>query len=75
MYQLNGSAVGSNRYHAESIVGPLLCGAMVDSSHQSFLNSLWTSNTTQFTTDYYDSELQLIPMIVASGNWWRPEDA
>jgi hypothetical protein len=45
---------------------------MVDAAHQAFLNTLWTANSENFTTDYYDSELQLIPLIVASGNWWNP---
>jgi len=33
---------------------------------------LWSWTVNNFTTDYYDSELMLIPMIVASGNWWNP---
>lgn len=36
------------------------------------MNTLWRTNSENFTTDYYDSELQLIPLIVASGNWWNP---
>jgi len=71
-YNLDGSPVNGHRYFAEGIVGPLLCGAMTSPEHQDFLDALWTNNARQFTTDYYDSELQLIPMIVASGNWWNP---
>ena len=37
-----------------------------------FLDALWNWNAANFTTDYYDSELQLLPLIVASGNWWNP---
>ena len=71
IYNLNGTPNGG-RYFAEIVVGPLMVGCMVDPSHQTFLNTLWTANTDNFTTDYYDSELQLIPLIVASGNWWNP---
>lgn len=71
LYSLAGAAVGP-RYFAESTVGPLMVGCMVDAAHQGFLDTLWTANASHFTTDYYDSELQLLPMIVASGNWWRP---
>ncbi len=71
LYNLNGT-VNGGRYFAEIVVGPLTVGCMVDAAHQAFLNTLWTANTGNFTTDYYDSELQLIPLIVASGNWWNP---
>jgi len=71
IYNLNGTAA-AGRYFAEIVVGPLTVGCMVDAAHQAFLNTLWTANSENFTTDYYDSELQLIPLIVASGNWWNP---
>lgn len=70
-YHLDGSPF-ERRYPPKGIIGPLLCGAMVDPAHQDFLNTLWSWNVNNFTTDYYDSELMLIPMIVASGNWWNP---
>ncbi|WP_226986099.1 glycosyl hydrolase family 8 [Ramlibacter tataouinensis] len=70
-YKLNGTAI-SRAYSAGGIVGPVLAGAMVDPSFQTFLNNLWSWNTNNFTTHYYDSELQLIPMLLASGNWWTP---
>jgi hypothetical protein len=31
---------------------------------------LWSFNANNFSLQYYDAELQLIPMLVASGNWW-----
>jgi hypothetical protein len=70
-YHLDGSAM-ERRYPARAIVGPLLCGAMVDSANQDFLNSMWSWTVNNFITDYYDCELMLIPMMVASGNWWTP---
>jgi len=70
-YHLDGHAM-SRSYSPEGMIGPMLCGAMVDARFQNFCNSLWTWNASNFTTDYYDSELQLLPMIVASGNWWNP---
>jgi hypothetical protein len=53
-------------------IGPQLCGAMSNANHQDYLNKLWAFNVTNFSNDYYDAELQLIPMLVASGNWWNP---
>jgi hypothetical protein len=68
-YHLDGTSMGHD-YPASAIIGPLQCGAMVDAGNQAFLNSLWTWTSSNFVTSYYDSELMLIPMIVASGNWW-----
>jgi hypothetical protein len=73
---IGGNAALSSPYPASTpsyMVGPLLCGAMVDQSHQQFLNSAWDHNAESHSTLYYDAELQLLPMIVASGNWWTPE--
>jgi hypothetical protein len=70
-YHLNGYAMNRS-YSPEGMIGPMLCGAMVDARFQGFLDALWNWNASNFTTDYYDSELQLIPLIVASGNWWNP---
>jgi endoglucanase len=70
-YHLDGSVM-ERRFPPKGIIGPLLCGAMVDPAHQEFLNTLWSWTVNNFSTDYYDAELMLIPMIVASGNWWNP---
>ena len=53
-------------------MGPAMAGCLADAAHQGFLDTLWTAHAANFTTDYYDSELQLLPMLVASGNWWNP---
>jgi len=70
-YQLDGTPMGRN-YAPEGLIGSMLCGALADSRFQNFANALWTWNAENFTTDPYDSELQLVPLIVASGNWWNP---
>jgi len=59
-------------WYPKGMVGPMLCGAMVDPAHQAFLNSLWDLNNRIWEPKYYDAELQLLPMVVASGNWWNP---
>ncbi|NPC54279.1 glycosyl hydrolase family 8 [Caenimonas soli] len=70
-YHLDGNAM-ERSYPPTAMIGPMICGAMVDASHQDFLNTLYSWTSAHFTTSYYDSELQLLPMIVASGNWWTP---
>ena len=52
--------------------GPICAGACVDARFQGFLDTMWTWNATHLTTGYYDGEIQLLSMVVASGNWWTP---
>jgi hypothetical protein len=72
-YALSGKQLtggDSPAYH-----GPICAGACIDAKYQSFLDALWTWNATHTTTGYYDGELQLLSMVVASGNWWSPLNA
>ena len=69
-YQLDGTSMGN--YSSPSFTGPATAGAMVDAKFQPFLNSLWTHSSTNPADRYYDTELQLLSMIVVSGNWWNP---
>ncbi len=69
-YKLDGTVIGA--FPNPAFIGPACVGAMVDARFQGFLDALWTWNTSQLTTGYYDAELQFLSMIVASGNWWNP---
>ena len=76
-YAMNGSIPSPlfrpyPNWTPKGMIGPQLCGAMADASHQAYLNALWAYNANNFSHLYYDAELQLLPMIVASGNWWQP---
>ena len=67
-YLLNGTQMtggDSPAYH-----GPICAGACIDAQYQSFLDALWKWNASNLTTGYYDCEIQLLSMVVASGNWW-----
>jgi endoglucanase len=69
-YKLDGTVLSN--YAAPAFIGPATAGAMVDGRFQSFLNSLWSYSSAHPGSGYYESELQLISLIVASGNWWNP---
>jgi endo-1,4-beta-D-glucanase Y len=73
-YRLDGSAViAENLYwNPGSFVGPAMAGAMVDGRFQDALNGAWSYLAAKPSTAYYDSEIQLLSMIVATGNWWNP---
>lgn len=66
--QLTGGDSGA--YH-----GPILAGACIDAKYQPFLDALWNWNASHPTVGYYDGEIQLLSMVVASGNWWTPGTA
>jgi hypothetical protein len=69
-YSLDGTKLTggtSPSYH-----GPIMLGACIDSSYQAFLDAMWNWNASHLTTGYYDCEIQLLSMVVASGNWWTP---
>ncbi len=69
-YTLAGHQVtggDSPAYH-----GPICAGACIDPKYQGFLDALWNWNASHQTTGYYDGEIQLLSMVVASGNWWTP---
>jgi hypothetical protein len=77
-YRLDGTRIIDGNWPARAMIGPAMTGAQVDASFQAYLNASWDwinggpSNNPNFITGYYDSELMLIPMLVASGNWWSP---
>jgi hypothetical protein len=69
-YALDGTQLtggNSPAYH-----GPICAGACVDARFQGFLDTMWNWNVSHLTTGYYDGEIQLLSMVVASGNWWTP---
>ena len=70
-YKLDGTALDT-RYNSQSFSSPITSGAMVDGSFQNFLNNMFAWNVSHPAGGYFDNELQLIPMIVTTGNWWQP---
>jgi hypothetical protein len=69
-YALDGTMLTGGNSGAYQ--GPICAGACVDARFQGFLDSMWNWNANNLTTGYYDSEIQLLSMVVASGNWWSP---
>jgi endo-1,4-beta-D-glucanase Y len=69
-YKLDGTVIGN--YANPAFIGPATAGAIVDAKFQPFLNNLWTYSSSNAATGYYDNELQLLSLLVASGNWWIP---
>lgn len=69
-YKLDGTPLSN--YAAPAFIGPVTAGALVDIRFQRFLNKLWSYSSANPARGYYETELQLLSLIVASGNWWNP---
>ena len=46
--------------------------AMTHSSYQSFLNSIWSSVSTNSLDNQFTDAVRLLSMMVMSNNWWTP---
>lgn len=72
-YHLDGSRMNEySPWPARGVVAGAMNGAQVDASYQSYVNACWDWLDAKWVPSYYDAELTLLSMIVASGNWWNP---
>lgn len=69
-YTLSGTKLDSG--NGPAFIAPICAGGCVDARFQDFVDATWNWNVKNLTTGYYDAELQLLSMVVASGNWWSP---
>ena len=68
-YQLDGTPI--NNYFTSFFAAPFGVAAMTDASHQSFLNSVYDSVYNRYE-DYYEDSVNLLSLMVMSGNFWDP---
>ncbi len=73
-YTLGGDDMQRRHFEAMSFIAPFAVSAMVDTSHQGWLNKLWDYalgfDIDQF--DYYDNSIKMLDLILLSGNYWKP---
>jgi hypothetical protein len=67
-YNLSGGVISGG--DSAAFIAPIMLGGCVDAKYQKFVDAAWNWNAAHLTTGYYDSEIQLLSMVVASGNWW-----
>jgi endo-1,4-beta-D-glucanase Y len=72
-YHLDGSPSEGSNYLTMAFAAPFGVAAMADQQHEPWLNALWTLIADAPSQGYYEDTLQLLSMIVMSGNWWSPE--
>lgn len=69
-YTLDGTPLAT--YSSTAFTSPLLVASIVDAQHQSFLDSGWQLIKSS-NYSYYDASINLLSMLVISGNWWVPQ--
>ncbi|WP_064745672.1 glycosyl hydrolase family 8 [Paenibacillus sp. UNC451MF] len=74
-YNLNGTVISGETENSMAFVAPFAVSAMINSSNQTWLNSLWTkmANTSTSSIGYFENSIRLLVMITVSGNWWAPD--
>lgn len=68
-YTLDGKPLVS--YGSVAFTAPFMAACIVDSSHQSYLNSGWNI-IANWRESYYEDTINLLCMLLISGNWWPP---
>jgi endo-1,4-beta-D-glucanase Y len=71
-YTLAGDDVKGRYFEALSFIAPFAVSAMVDKKNQLWLNKIW-DYLVEFKLkdfDYYDNTINLMDMIIISGNYW-----
>lgn len=72
-YKLDGTPSAGSDYLTMAFAAPFGVAAMADGAHKPWLNELWTTISSSPSEGYYEDSIQLLSMIVMSGNWWAPE--
>jgi endo-1,4-beta-D-glucanase Y len=74
-YHLDGQTVDKEGETIPSFVCPMAVSAMIDPENQEWLNDLWNYITKEFEFKdyrYYDNTLQMLSLLILSGNYWQP---
>lgn len=71
-YRLNGEPI--HTFSDISFTAPLIAAAIADATHQEWLNDGWEVISTR-SSSYYPDTINLLSMLLISGNWWAPPSA
>jgi endo-1,4-beta-D-glucanase Y len=68
-YKLDGTQLVN--YSSLAFTSPFIAACIVDGSHQSYLNAGWDT-IINWREGYYGDTINLLSMLLISGNWWVP---
>jgi len=72
-YKLDGTALVT--YGNMAFAAPLIASAIADASNQEFLDKGWAYLASTKQNEYYGDSIELLTMLLLSGNWWAPDAA
>ena len=70
-YQLDGTPI-SNNSASPMYTAPFAAGMIANTNNQTFLNDLYASVRQTNAGEAYNAAIQLLCMLLISGNWWPP---
>jgi len=74
-YTLGGDEVNKvNWNRTPAFSAPFVTASMVDIKYQKFLNKGWKFLRKNRSGSYFDRTINLLNLLVISGNWWKPNN-
>ena len=75
-YKLDGTVLSNGNYEDLCFTAPFTAGMIANSANQAFLNDAYNRTVSATSINppgnAYEAALQLLSMLVISGNWWPP---
>jgi len=74
-YNLDGSPIRGHDYTVPAFLCPFAIGSMLDKKNQQWVNDCWDYiNDFEFKDYlYFDNTLQMLSMLLLTGNYWLPQ--
>ena len=72
-YMLNGDPIPERDYTSNAFTAPFIAACITDAAHQDYLNDGWAL-IKDIRESYYEDTINLLCMLLITGNWWSPEE-
>lgn len=72
-YYLNGTMIPGRNYLSMAYAAPLTLSGIISGSNQNWLTLGWEMMKSS-KTSYYPDSINLLSMLLLSGNWWSPDE-
>ena len=72
-YLLTGEPIPNRNYSSLAFSSPFISACIVNEAHQQYLNDGWDIISNTREESYFGDTINLLCMLLISGNWWKPE--
>lgn len=74
-YYLNGNKIDPTvDWNSLAFISPIVAACIADATNQNYLNAGWDYIRT-YSYSYFGDSINMLCMLLISGNWWVPTDA